>query len=232
MAYMIEGRGSKTFSKAKKWLFRYPEASHELLQRVTDVLVTFLLEQVRAGAQLLQVFDSWAGELSKECFKTFSLPYIQQIEQRVREGVKEMLSASGASSCNASGPPVPMVLFAKGAHFSIEEILKSTTYDVLGLDWQTDPEHVVDLCIRHKRSVCLQGNLDPCALYADKETVAQLTHSMLGRFQAAIAKAADAGVTVTHICNLGHGLHPTHDPEHVKEFINSVHAFSRTRMQK
>lgn len=232
MAYMIEGRGSKTFSKAKKWLFRYPEASHELLQRVTDVLVTFLLEQVRAGAQLLQVFDSWAGELSKECFKTFSLPYIRQIEERVREGVQEMLAEAGASSLDASGPPVPLVLFAKGAHFSMEEILVSTTYDVLGLDWQTDPETVVDLCIAHKRSVCLQGNLDPCALYAEKETVAQLTDSMLARFQAAVRKAADAGVTVTHICNLGHGLHPTHDPEHVKEFINTVHAFSRARMQK
>lgn len=97
MAYMIEGEGSKTFSKAKKWLYKYPEASHKLLQKITDVVVEYLKGQVAAGAQLLQVFDSWAGELAPDAFFEYALPYLKQIAERVK------------ATCDC-----PMIVFAKG----------------------------------------------------------------------------------------------------------------------
>jgi len=85
MSYMIEGGGSKTFAKAKAWLYKWPEASHKLMRILTDVLVIYLDAQVKAGAQLLQVFDSWAGELSPHAFRTFALPYLKEIAATTKQ---------------------------------------------------------------------------------------------------------------------------------------------------
>ncbi|KAG0089629.1 Uroporphyrinogen decarboxylase in heme biosynthesis [Podila epicladia] len=121
MVYMIEGGGSRMFSKVKEWIFRYPEESYELLQRITDVCVDFLVEQVHAGAQMLQVFDSWSGELGPHEFSQFSLPYLRQIARRVKAEL---------------GPEhsVPMTIFAKGSWYALEE-LSTSGYDTVSLDW-------------------------------------------------------------------------------------------------
>ncbi|HEX7069620.1 MAG TPA: uroporphyrinogen decarboxylase family protein, partial [Rhodothermales bacterium] len=189
---MVEGGGSKTFSRAKTWLFREPDAAHTLLGRLTDVLVAYLRAQIDAGAQALQVFDSWAGVLAVDDFRTFSLPYLARIAEEV----------------GATHPEVPLIVFARGANHALEDLAKSG-YRVVGLDWTVDPAAA-------RRAVgdriTLQGNLDPSVLYADPETIRQRVRTMLERF-------GDG----PHIANLGHGMHPDHDPECARAFVDAVH---------
>ncbi|HMB90299.1 MAG TPA: uroporphyrinogen decarboxylase [Rhodothermales bacterium] len=195
MAYMVEGGGSKTFQKSKAWLFRYPEASHQLLQRITDVLIKYLNAQITAGAQLVQVFDSWAGLLGPVAFETFCLPYLQQI-------------ATGVAAVH---PEVPKIVFAKGAHYALEALGQSG-YEVVGLDWTMDPRQARQ---QIGPGVALQGNLDPCVLYAEPASIRSEVQKML-----------DAFGPTGHIANLGHGMHPTHDPEHARVFIEAVQTLS------
>ncbi|KAI9562270.1 uroporphyrinogen decarboxylase [Daphnia sinensis] len=191
MSYMIEGGGSKTMSKSKAWLYRYPEESHKLLQILTDAIVDFLVGQVRAGAQMLQVFESHAEYLSPDLFTQFALPYIKQIQERVRTKVD-----------------VPMCIFPKGGHFSLEQ-LSSAGYDIIGLDWTIKPEEG-----RQKvgPNITVQGNMDPCALYGTKESIQLVAKNMVHRFG-----------TQRYIANLGHGIYPDVDPEHLAAFIDGIH---------
>lgn len=162
MAYMIEGGGSKTFSRSKRWLYDAPDASHALLERLTDTLVAFLIGQVDAGAQLLQVFDSWAGLLAPDAFATFSLPYLRQVARRVRD----------------ARPEVPLVVFARGATHALEALVE-TDYDVIGLDWTVDPS---EACRLVDGRAALQGNLDPAVLYARPEIIRREVDRMLRGF--------------------------------------------------
>merc|ERR1712137_1175580 len=205
-AYMIEGGGSRTFQKAKTWLYQYPKESHQLLQWITDLSVRYLVEQAKYGAQLLKVFDSWAGELTPQAFEEFCFPYLQQIEVRVKEQLKQL-------GDQLEFIP-PMIVFPKGAHFSLDLIISKTSYEVLAIDWQTDPKYVQDLCARAGRKICLQGNLDPIVMFGSIETIRSHTKSMLEQFKCE---------SVNHIANLGHGVLPTHSPEHVGAFIEAVH---------
>jgi len=200
MSYMVEGEGSKTFSKAKKWLFAYPKDSHKLLQKITDVVIQYLLCQVTAGAQALQVFDSWAGELSPEAFNEFCAPYLGQIAEKIKQ----------------KHPDIPLILFAKGSNYALESLSK-LKYDVLGLDWTIEPDEARKLV---GDRVALQGNLDPCVLYADEKTIHKHVETMLTKFG-----------TRGLIANLGHGLHPEHNPDNVGFFLNAVHSVS-TEMNK
>eukprot|EP00743_Colponemidia_sp_Colp-15_P001957 GILK01002129.1.p1 GENE.GILK01002129.1~~GILK01002129.1.p1 ORF type:complete len:381 (-),score=66.56 GILK01002129.1:141-1244(-) len=195
MAYMIEGGGSKTWSKAKTWLYKWPEASHKLLQATTDVIVEYLIKQVHAGAQLLQLFDTFAGELSEAVFNTFALPYILQIGERVK----------------AVHPDIPFIVFPKGAHFAMAAF-ESSSFDAVSLDWTMDPRKVR----QQLPSKTLQGNMDPCVLYAPQAVIEAEVERMLASFG-----------TQKYIANLGHGLHPDHPVEHVGAFIAAVQAKSR-----
>lgn len=197
MVYMIEGGSSKTFSKAKRWLYLHPEASANLLQRLTDIIVKYLVEQVHAGAQLLQVFDSHAGELPEDLFLQYCYPYLNEIVTKV----KAKLGAEKA---------VPMIVFAKGAHYAIEK-LAQTEYDVIALDWQMDRKKARLLA----PNKTLMGNLDPCALYAEKEVLERCVEKMIREFG-----------TSRYIANLGHGMYPDMDPEHLRVFVDAVHKFS------
>ncbi|KAJ2725511.1 Uroporphyrinogen decarboxylase in heme biosynthesis [Coemansia sp. Benny D115] len=206
MAYMIEGGGSKTFALAKTWLFAHRQAAHELLQRVADVAAEFLVGQVRAGAQALQVFESWAGELGPRDFAEFSLPYLARIAAHVK------------THC----PGVPMTVFAKGAHYALEQLATETLYDVISIDWTLDPADArrrVDGAVRAKglasRTVVLQGNLDPTVLFGDSAAIRERTGEMCRAF-------GPHG----HIANLGHGMMPSHDPEHLRVFLEAVHESS------
>jgi len=195
MAYMVEGEGSKTFSKAKKWLYQFPEASHKLLKKITACTIEYLKGQAKAGAQLLQVFDSWAGELSPEAFDIFCLPYLKEIGEKLKE------------SC----PHVPLIVFAKGSNYALEKLSK-LSYDVVGIDWTIEPK---DARAKVGSHVSLQGNLDPCVLYADENVI-----------RIEVEKMIRSCGTQNYIANLGHGLHPEHNPEHVGWFINAVHEIS------
>ncbi|XP_014681397.1 PREDICTED: uroporphyrinogen decarboxylase-like isoform X2 [Priapulus caudatus] len=200
MSYMIEGGGSTTMSKAKSWLYRYPAESHKLLQLITDVCIDYLVGQMQAGAQMLQVFESHAGILGPGLFAKFSLPYIRQISR----GVKEKLSSRKLDT-------VPMIIFAKDAHFGLEDLSQSG-YEVVGLDWTLRPQHAR---ARTGANVTLQGNLDPCALYAPEVELVALVKAMLEKFG-----------TQRYIANLGHGIYPDMDPERVKTLIDAIHSHS------
>lgn len=157
-SYMVEGSGSKTFSKARKMLYTQPELSHKVLQMITDTTIKYLQAQIKAGADMVQIFDSWAGILPPDQYETFSLAYIRQI-------------------CDAI-TSVPVTVFAKGAYFALEAIgqLKCET---VGLDW--------NMSIAESRAIIgnqktLQGNLDPCALYGTYSDIEKATKTMLDAF--------------------------------------------------
>ena len=158
LCYMIEGRGSKTFSKAKKALYSEPELSHALLQKITDTTIAYLKAQIAAGANLVQIFDSWAGILSPEQYRTYSLPYIAQICDAITE--------------------VPVTVFAKGAFFAREDMGKLNC-EVVGLDWNMDIAESRKLVGSSKT---LQGNLDPCVLYGSFDEIKKHTRSMIQQF--------------------------------------------------
>ncbi len=196
MAYMIEGGGSKTFSASKTWLYRHPEASRSLLDRIAEVCAEFLIAQIDAGAQAVQVFDSWAGLLSPEAFAAFALPPLRAIADRVK----------------AVHPEVPCIVFARGAFYALDALADSA-YDVIGLDWTMDPREARRIV---GTRAALQGNLDPCILYAEPDVI-----------RAEVRRMLEAFGPVGHIANLGHGMHPDHDPAHAAVFVEAVHAFSR-----
>lgn len=150
------------------------------------------------------MFDSWAVELAPVHYREFSLPYIQQISSTVRSTLREQ-----------SIPEVPMILFAKGANWGLEEFSTSAGYDVLGLDWVMQPE----LARKQVQGrVSLQGNLDPNVLYGGREAIEREVIRMAKAFK------SDSGVS-RWICNLGHGITPGVDPEDLKWFFECVHKY-------
>ncbi|KIK08466.1 hypothetical protein K443DRAFT_672486 [Laccaria amethystina LaAM-08-1] len=201
--YMIEGGGSKTYQKAKTWLFKYPEESKALLAKIADVCVDFLVGQVKAGAQLLQVFDSSAGELSPHDFSIFSFPSLKYISTNVRRRL-----------AGDNLPATPMTLFAKGANHALASLAEHSGYDVLGLDWCIDPVEARRIV---GEKVALQGNMDPNVLYGGRDAIESAVQRMCQGFQ-----AGEGG----WIANLGHGITPGVDPEDLKWFFECVHKYS------
>ncbi|GAU90611.1 hypothetical protein RvY_03004 [Ramazzottius varieornatus] len=197
LSYMIEGGGSNTQSRAKKWLYVYPEAAKKLLGMLTRVIGDYLVAQVEAGAQMLQVFESHGGYLTKELFMEFAYPYLAEIRQNVKDRLEK------------KGFRIPMVIFGKDCHYVTKEIC-SLGYEVVGLDWTIDPAGVRQM----DSSFTLQGNLDPCALYSPPEQLRQLTRQMVDKFG-----------PQRYIANLGHGIYPDMDPDNVKVFIDAVHSY-------
>ncbi len=157
--YMVEGRGSKTFSESRKLLYTNPTLAHELLTRITDVTIQYLKAQVKAGAHMLQVFDSWAGILGTEQYAEFGLKYLEKIVSAVNE--------------------VPVTLFSKGAITSVNAVAKLNC-NTVGLDWNMD---LVKIREEIGETRTLQGNLDPCALYSSHKEVENLTNNMLNSFK-------------------------------------------------
>lgn len=189
-AYMVEGGGSKTFSKARRMLYQEPALAHRLLERITEATIGYLKQKIAHGADLIQLFDSWAGILPPALYQEFSLPYINSITEALIDSV-------------------PVTVFAKDAHHAIVPFSK-TKASVIGLDWCADPSEIRQLIGNEK---VLQGNLDPCQLYASPEAVAAATNAMLQRFGP------------RHIANLGHGVYPDTPLDGVKAFVNTVKAY-------
>lgn len=189
--YMVEGHGSKTFSKARKMLYNEPVLADQLLEMITDSTIAYLKAQIEAGADLVQIFDSWAGILPADHYENYSLKYISRICDAIEE--------------------VPVTVFAKGAYFA-RRAMGQLNCQTIGLDW--------NMGIRESRGLIgpekvLQGNLDPCALYASDREIEIATQNML-----------DAFGHHKHIANLGHGVYPDINPEKVKVFIKTVKAYS------
>lgn len=186
--YMVEGSGSKTFSKARKMLYCEPELSHKLLQKITDSTIVYLKAQIAAGADIVQVFDSWAGILGPEQYTEFSLKYLSQITEAITEA--------------------PITLFAKGAYYALPALAEMDCR-CIGLDWQSN--------VANSRAIVgnktLQGNLDPCLLYSSFGEIEKATKEMLKSFEGH-----------PHVANLGHGVYPDTNPDHVRCFIDAVKA--------
>lgn len=190
MAYMLEGSGSKTFSQAKKLIYQEPVIAHQLLEKITQSTINYLKAQIIAGADMIQLFDSWAGVLGNDQYNLFSLQYISKI-------------------CEAISPLAPVTVFAKDAHFALANMAKLNC-NTIGLDWTINPQ---DARIIIGSNKTLQGNADPCLLYADEKTIELEARKMVNAFG-----------KQRYIANLGHGLYPDLDKNKVKFFIDCIKA--------
>ena len=196
LTYMVEGGSSKTFAKAKAFLLNNPKAAHLLLQKLTDASIDYLNAQIASGANAVQVFDSWGGSLSPSMYEEFSLHYMSQIVK----GVK------------AQNPETPVILFSKGVQYNLSK-MADTGADCLGVDWTTDLSLAKELT---QGKVALQGNLDPCVLYAEDEKIEQEVKRVLDSY----------GTGNGHVFNLGHGMHPDMKPEKLAVLVNAVKKYS------
>lgn len=158
LCYMVEGKGSKSFDKAKQFCFTQPELAHSLLQKITDVTIQYLNAQVNAGADLVQVFDSWSGLLSPADFRTYALPYLQQIV----DGVK------GA----------PVILFPKGSWYALPDLSRTGAAGI-GIDWCIEPALAREMT---NNSITLQGNFDPARLLAPIPEILRSVKEMIMAF--------------------------------------------------
>ena len=196
--YMIEGQSSRDFTRAKTMLYTQPELLHQLLEKLALSVIDYLNTQILAGAQVVQIFDTWGGALSYSAYLEFSLSYMAKIVDGL---IKQ-----------ADGRDVPVILFTKGGGLWLEA-MADTGCDCLGLDWS------VDLGAAHQRvgdKVALQGNMDPAILRAKPEVIRGEVKRILGSF----------GENDGHVFNLGHGITPDINPDNAKIFIDAVHEFS------
>ncbi len=196
--YMIEGGSSKDFRRAKTMLYDRPQLMHQLLSVLADSVAVYLNAQIEAGAQAVQIFDTWGGALSHAAYQEFSLAYMARIVSRLipeREGRR-----------------VPVILFTKGGGQWLE-VMAGSGCDALGLDWTTDIGHARQ---RVGSQVALQGNMDPAVLHASPAAIRAEVKRILASF----------GQHSGHVFNLGHGITPEVNPEHARVFIESVHEFS------
>ncbi|MCG5515593.1 MULTISPECIES: uroporphyrinogen decarboxylase [Ectothiorhodospira] len=197
--YMVEGSSSKDFALLKGMMFDDPDTLHHLLGVLADTVIAYLNAQIAAGAQAVMVFDTWGGALSPENYRKFSLQYMQ----RIVDGLTR----------EADGRRVPVVLFTKGGAQWLED-MADTGCDALGLDWTVE---INEARQRVGDRVALQGNMDPSVLYASPEKVREETKKILAGF----------GKGSGHVFNLGHGIHPKINPEHVAAMVETVHEEGR-----
>nr|WP_276570538.1 uroporphyrinogen decarboxylase [Halochromatium salexigens] len=197
--YMIEGGSTKNFAHSKALMFDQPNLMHKLLGKVAESVTSYLNAQIARGAQAVMVFDTWGGVLAPSDFREFSLRYME----RIVEGLTR----------EADGRRVPVVLFAKGAGQWLDRMAE-TGCDALGVDWTTDLADARKL-VRDK--VALQGNLDPCTLYASPERIQREVGRVLASY----------GRGTGHVFNLGHGIHPDVNPDHAAAMVEAVHEQSR-----
>ncbi|OUR71214.1 uroporphyrinogen decarboxylase [Methylophaga sp. 41_12_T18] len=203
--YMVEGGSSKDFAKVKGMMFDAPEQMHALLDVLAKSVIAYLNAQIAAGAQAIMLFDTWGGALSTENYQQFSLAYMEQIIAGLNR--------------EADGRKVPVTLFTKGGGQWLE-LMADTGVDAVGLDWTTD---LATARSRIGDKVALQGNMDPCVLYASPDRVEQEVASVLAKFG-----QAETG----HVFNLGHGIHPTINPENMLRVVDSVHRLSEPYYQR
>lgn len=197
--YMVEGGSSKSFQKVKGMMYEQPKLMHVMLDKLAQSVAVYLNAQIAAGAQAVMLFDTWGGMLTGEDYVEFSLYYAKQ--------VRSLLNT------DLDGQQIPTILFTKGGGLWLEAMADSG-YDALGLDWQTD----IGLArTRVGDKVALQGNMDPVSLYASPEVIIEKVKAILHKY----------GSGSGHVFNLGHGILPDMNPDHVKVMVDAVHEHSR-----
>ena len=196
--YMVEGGGSRDFPKAKALLYGDPKALHRLLAKLARATTEYLNAQIASGAQAVMIFDTWGGALSTPAYLEFSLAYMEHI---VAGLVRER-----------EGRRVPVILFTKGGGAWLER-MSMTGADALGIDWMTELAGARRTVFNR---VALQGNLDPGVLFAPPATIRAEVTRVLESY----------GRGSGHVFNLGHGIQPGVDPDHVAAMIAAVHELS------
>jgi len=198
--YIVEGKTSKEYLEIKKMALNEPELLHSILQNLADNIADYALFQVENGAQLIQVFDSWAGHLSPRDYDTFAAPYQKQVLDKIK----------------AAHPEIPTVMYIKHSGALVER-MAGTGVDVVSLDWTVDMADGRDRIEAGRKSAGLagrggvQGNLDPAVLMANHDVIKERTHEIL-------QKAGRTG----HVMNLGHGIEAATREENAHFFIETV----------
>jgi uroporphyrinogen decarboxylase len=201
--YMVEGGGSKDFARIKAMALNDPQALHALLSVNTDAVIAYLSAQRAAGAQALQVFDTWGGVLSPAMYREFSLPYLTRIAAELERG--------------AGAERTPLIVFGKGNSAHLEALADCGT-DAVGVDWLVE---LGEAARRTGGKVALQGNLDPATLYGSPEAIGREARRALDSY-----RDGNNGSREGHVFNLGHGMSPDMDPEHVAVLVDEVHRYS------
>ncbi len=196
--YMVEGGSTKEFGKVKGMMFDEPDTMHLLLDKLAQSVTSYLNAQIAAGAQAVMIFDTWGGVLTPRDYQAFSLDYMQRI-------------VAGLTR-EAEGRQVPVILFTKGGALWLDK-MADTGADALGVDWTID---LADARQATGDRVALQGNMDPCILYSNPGRIVEEVALVLESY----------GKGPGHVFNLGHGIHPTIDPDNVAAFIEAVHELS------
>lgn len=196
--YMVEGGSSKTFQTIKTMMYNQPTLLTLLLDKITTTVVDYLNAQINAGVDAIMIFDTWGGILAHREYELFSLHYISSIVRQLK--------------VKTNNHKIPVIVFTKGGGLWLEKIANCGC-DVVGLDWTIN---ISDAKKRIGNQVSLQGNLDPCVLYASTEKIRTEVKKIL----------ADFGAGNGHIFNLGHGIHPDVNPDHMKALIDAVHSES------
>ncbi|WP_115707957.1 uroporphyrinogen decarboxylase [Legionella sainthelensi] len=194
--YMVEGKSSRDFKRILHLIYTSSEAAHLLLNKLALSVADYLCEQINAGVNAVMLFDTWGGILTPENYQNFSLHYMQQIVQQIKNHT----------------PDVPVILFTKGGGQWLEKML-ITGCDALGVDWTCD---LSEARRRVGDKVALQGNLDPSVLLSSKQCIHEQVKKVLASF----------GHGSGHVFNLGHGITPDVPPEHVAAMIEAVHEYS------
>ena len=200
--YMVEGGGSRSWDVTRRFMYLYPDATHTLMQRLTDIIIEYLTLQVEAGAQMLEVFDTNVGCLSPHLYYTFVHPYLT----RIATAIKQQLTVRQL-------PVVPITVFPRAVTHTALAALSHSDYDVISLDWTVDRRWARETVGGRK---ALQGNLDPAALFASEDELRRLVREMLDEFGC-------EGL----IANLGHGMLPEHDVKKLEVFVDEVHRYSK-----
>lgn len=194
--YMVEGQTSKQFNKIRGLMYENPTVLHQLLQHMTRQISNALLAQITAGVNAVMLFDTWGGILSEPLYKEFSLRYMSEIVHILK----------------ATHPAIPIILFTKnGGKFLLD--IAATGCDAIGLDWTANLAEAKNIV---GSKVALQGNMDPCALYAKPARIVEEVKQVLAQY----------GNGPGHIFNLGHGIPPDVNPEHVQIMLDAIKTYS------
>ncbi len=193
--YAVEGGGSKNYAFAKKMMYREPKMAHMLLSKISRVITEYLLMQIEAGADAVQIFDSWASALSEDDYREFALPYIKESVQAVK----------------TKYPGTPVIVFSKDCNTILSDIA-DTGCDAMGLGWNMD---IAKARAELKDRVALQGNMDPTVLYGTHDKIRAEAAKILEHF----GKHTESS---GHVFNLGHGILPDVDPENLKCLVDFV----------
>ncbi|MGZ8151972.1 MAG: uroporphyrinogen decarboxylase [Methylovulum sp.] len=196
--YMVEGGSSKSFQKVKGLMYEQPQLMHVMLDKLAQSVAAYLNAQIEAGAQAVMLFDTWGGMLTSEDYSEFSLHYAKQVRSLLKTTI--------------NGQQIPTILFTKGGGLWLET-MTDAGYDALGLDWQTN---IQQARARVGDKVALQGNMDPVSLYAKPDVITEKVKTILQHY----------GSGSGHVFNLGHGILPDINPDHVKAMVDAVHKYS------